>query len=72
MSLILELHKEKESLERKLQIITSTISMLGDSTPRKKKKQPRQGKKKTMSASARKKIAAAQKARWAKIKAAKG
>jgi hypothetical protein len=63
MSLIQELHKERLSLEKKLRIISGTISALGGKEVKKVKRK--------LSAEGRRKISQAAKAMWKAKKALK-
>ena len=62
-SLVSELQKERTRLEDELHRVTAALTAFGKVYLR--------GKKRTISAAGRKRIAAAQRARWAKVRAAK-
>jgi len=70
---VLQLKNEREQARRKLEQLDSALSALAGLTPTGKTgyAQALGGKRRTMSAAARKRIAAAQRARWAKWKAAR-
>jgi hypothetical protein len=70
---VLQLKNEREQARRKLEQLDSALSALASLTPTGKTghAQALGGKRRTMSAAARKRIAAAQRARWAKWKAAR-
>jgi len=63
-SVVSQLRKERSSLEVELKRVDAALSVLGKLNGR--SSQP----KRTLSAAARRKIAAAQRARWARVKAA--
>jgi len=63
-----ELQKERKRLEDELRRVTAALTAFGKVYLRGNKSA---GKKRTMSAAGRKRIAAAQRARWAKVRAAK-
>ena len=65
MNILSTLKDEASKLQRQLDALNSAIKILGG------KNDVGPGKKRHVSASARAKMAKAQKARWAKIKAAK-
>jgi hypothetical protein len=62
-SVVSELQKERTRLEDELHRVTAALTAFGKAYMR--------GKKRTISAAGRKRIAAAQRARWAKVRAAK-
>lgn len=68
-----QLQKERTRLENELQRVTAALAAFGRVYPRgtKSKSAFTKRKKRTISAAGRKRIAAAQRARWAKIKASK-
>jgi ABC-type Fe3+-hydroxamate transport system substrate-binding protein len=63
-----QLQNERKRLEDELHRVTAALTAFGKAYVRGSKST---GKKRTMSAAGRKRIAAAQRARWAKIRAAK-
>ena len=63
-----QLQKERKRLEDELHRVTAALGAFGKVYLRANKSA---GKKRTMSEAGRKRIAAAQRARWAKIRAAK-
>jgi hypothetical protein len=63
-----ELQKERKRLEDELHRVTAALTAFGKVYLRGNKSV---GKKRTMSAAGRKRIAAAQRARWAKVRAGK-
>jgi hypothetical protein len=65
MSVLSQLREERTNLVNDLRHVDAALSVLGKVSGGKTKAQPRR----TISASGRKKIAAAQKARWAKVRA---
>ena len=67
-SVVKQLQKERSRLEDELHRVTAALTAFGKVYLRGNKAI---GKKRTMSAAGRKRIAAAQRARWAKIRAAK-
>ena len=71
-SVVGQLQKERARLEQELHRVTAALTAFGNVYLHGSKagSQPRR-KKRTLSVAARKRIAAAQRARWAKIKAAK-
>jgi hypothetical protein len=71
---VLQLKNEREQVRRKLEQLDSALSALaglGGSSGKAGRVQTLGGKRRTMSTAARKRIAAAQRARWAKWKAAR-
>jgi len=68
MDILLALKSEASKLQKQLNTINSAIGVLGGKNSVGRGKL---GKKRRMSASARARIAKAQRARWAKVKAAK-
>jgi ABC-type Fe3+-hydroxamate transport system substrate-binding protein len=66
-SVVSQLQKERSRLQDELGRVSAALTAFGKAYLRGNKS----GKKRTMSAAGRKRIAAAQKARWAKIRAAK-
>jgi 16S rRNA G1207 methylase RsmC len=62
-SVVTQLQKERTRLEDELHRVTAALTAFGKVYLR--------GKKRTISAAGRKRIAAAQRARWARIRAAK-
>jgi hypothetical protein len=67
-----QLQKERSRLENELHRITTALSSFGKVFMHGSKPAPVAGRKKrTISVAGRKRIAAAQKARWAKVRAAK-
>ena len=69
-SVVSQLQKERSRLEQELQGISAALSAFGKAYMKGSKPGPRR-KRRTLSVAARKRIAAAQRARWAKLKAAK-
>jgi hypothetical protein len=67
-SVVAQLQKERKRLEDELHRVTAALTAFGKVYLRGTKSSR---KKRTISAAGRKRIAAAQRARWAKIKAAK-
>jgi hypothetical protein len=63
-----ELQKERKRLEDELRRVTAALTAFGNVYLRGNKSA---GKKRILSAAGRKRIAAAQRARWAKVRAAK-
>jgi 16S rRNA G1207 methylase RsmC len=71
-SVVTQLQKERHRLEQELRRVTAALTAFGKVYLHgKAKANPVTRKKRTISAAGRKRIAAAQKARWAKFKAAK-
>jgi hypothetical protein len=71
-SVVSELHKERTRLEDELHRVTAALTAFGKVYMRGSKPRPAAGRKKhTISAAGRKRIAAAQKARWARVRASK-
>ncbi len=76
-SVIGQLEKERKRLEQELHGVTAALSAFGKAYMKGSKADGRRGPrvgrrpKRTLSVAARRRIAAAQRARWAKIKAAK-
>jgi hypothetical protein len=71
---VLQLKNEREQTRRRLEQLDSALSALaglGGPSGKTGRAQTLGGKRRTMSAAARKRIAAAQRARWAKWKAAR-
>ncbi len=66
-SVVSQLKKERTNLEGELKHVDAALSVLGRLNGGSYSAKPRR----TLSASARRKIAAAQRARWAKVRAAK-
>jgi hypothetical protein len=66
-----QLNKERNRLENELRGVTAALTAFGNSYLRGSKPAQATGKKRTISAAGRKRIAAAQRARWAKVRAAK-
>ncbi|MGB9086228.1 MAG: hypothetical protein WCC46_16495 [Terriglobales bacterium] len=67
-----QLHQERSRLENELHRITAALTTFGRVFAQGGKAKPVKARKKsTISAAGRKRIAAAQKARWAKVRAAK-
>jgi hypothetical protein len=64
-----QLKRERESAQEQVKGFDAALAVLGSLTSLESKS--RTGKRRTMSASARRKIAAAQRARWAKFRAGK-
>jgi len=69
-----QLKKEKEQTRARLDQLETALRILGDvgTAGRRSGRMTTPAKRRTMSAAARKRIAAAQRARWAKWKAAHG
>jgi hypothetical protein len=67
-SVVSELQKERKRLEDELHRVTAALTAFGTVYMRGRKST---AKKRTISAAGRKRIAAAQKARWARVRAAK-
>jgi hypothetical protein len=67
-SVVIELQKERTHLEHELHRVTAALTALG--TVREGRKAT-PGKRRTISVAGRKRIAAAQRARWAKVRAGK-
>jgi hypothetical protein len=67
-SVVSQLQKERTRLEDELHRVTAALTAFGSVYIHGRKSTR---KKRTMSAAGRKRIAAAQKARWAKVRAAK-
>jgi hypothetical protein len=71
-SVVKQLHQERSRLENELQRVTAALTTFGRVFMEGGKRGPVVvRKKRTISAAGRKRIAAAQKARWAKVRAAK-
>ena len=71
-SVVSQLQKERTRLEDELHRITDALSAFGNVYMRgSKSKSVSPGKKRTLSDAGRRRIAAAQRARWAKVRAAK-
>ena len=71
-SLVGQLQKERMRLEDELNRVTAALTAFGKAYVQGSKPGPAaRGKKRTISAAGRRRIAAAQKARWAKIRAGK-
>jgi hypothetical protein len=66
-----QLQQERARLENELQRVTAALTTFGTTFWHGGKRVPAARKKRTISAAGRKRIAAAQKARWAKVRAAK-
>ena len=69
-SVVGQLQKERSRLEQELHRVTAALTAFGNVYWNGGKGKP-QRKKRRLSVAARKRIAAAQRARWAKVKAAK-
>ena len=71
-SVVKQLQQERTRLEKELQGVTAALTTFGKVFLSPTKRAPFvRRKKRTISAAGRKRIAAAQKARWAKMKAAR-
>jgi len=71
-SVVSQLQRERMRLEDELHRVTAALTAFGKAYMQGGKSRPAATRKKrTMSAAGRKRIAAAQRARWAKIKASK-
>jgi len=70
-SVVSELQKERTRLEDELHRVTAALTAFGNVFMRRGKAAVASSKKRTISAAGRKRIAAAQRARWAKVRAAK-
>jgi len=71
-AVVSELQKERHRLEDELHRVSSALTAFGKAYARGNKSKPVETRKKRkISAAGRKRIAAAQRARWAKFKAAK-
>ncbi len=70
-SVIDQLQHERNRLENELHRVSAALTAFGKVYFQGKKAKSVTGKKRTISAAGRKRIAAAQKARWAKVRAAK-
>lgn len=71
-SIVAPLKKEQQRLEDELHRVTAALTAFGNVYLRGSKAKPAPShKKRTLSAAGRKRIAAAQRARWAKVRAAK-
>ncbi|MGO9540431.1 MAG: hypothetical protein ACLPN2_07555 [Terriglobales bacterium] len=71
-SVVKQLQQERARLEKELSRVTTALTSFGKVFLQSPKRGPiARHKKRTISAAGRKRIAAAQKARWAKIRAAK-
>jgi hypothetical protein len=71
-SIISDLQRERTRLENELHRVSAALSAFGKVYLRRGKSQgPVTGRKGRISAAGRKRIAAAQRARWAKVRAAK-
>ena len=71
-SVVSQLQKERTRLENELHRITDALSAFGNVYMRgRKSKSVSPRKKRTLSDAGRRRIAAAQRARWAKVRAAK-
>ena len=72
-SVVAQLQKERTRLEDELHRVTAALTAFGNVYLHGGKSKPSEGvrKRRTLSAAGRKKIAAAQKKRWAKVRAAK-
>jgi hypothetical protein len=71
---VLQLRKERDEVHQKVEQLDQALAALGSLhglRPGERGLQPSGGKRRTMSAAARERIAAAQRARWAKWKAAR-
>ncbi len=66
-----QLQQERARLENELHRVTAALTTFGTTFWQGGKRVPVARKKRTISAAGRKRIAAAQKARWAKVRAAK-
>lgn len=69
-SVVGELQKERKRLERELHRVTAALTAFGKVYMQGNKPRPAR-KMRTISVAGRKRIAAAQRARWAKVRAAK-
>jgi hypothetical protein len=69
-SVVGQLQKERMRLEQELHRVTAALTAFGKVYLEGSKGKPRR-KRRTLSVAARKRIAAAQRARWAKVRAAK-
>jgi hypothetical protein len=72
-NVVQQLRKERDQAQRRVEQLDEALKVLGSlsGSPRKAGRAQISGKRRTMSAAARKRIAAAQRARWAKWKAAR-
>jgi hypothetical protein len=71
-SVVSQLQKERTRLEDELHRITDALAAFGNAYMRGGKSKPvSTRRKRTLSAAGRRRIAAAQRARWAKVRAAK-
>lgn len=70
-SVVSQLQKERARLEDELQRVTAALTAFGRVYMRGSKSKSVSTRKRTISAAGRRRIAAAQRARWAKIRAAK-
>jgi len=70
-SVVSELQKERARLEDELRRVSAALTAFGKVYMRRGKAAVATRKTRTISAAGRKRIAAAQKARWAKVRAAK-
>jgi len=71
-TIVNELQRERTRLEKELRRVAAALSAFGKMGPWGRKAKPRVGRKHwKISAAGRKRIAEAQRARWAKVRAAK-
>jgi hypothetical protein len=70
-SVVDQLQQERRRLANELHRVTAALTAFGKVYVQGSKSRPTVRKKRTISAAGRKRIAAAQRARWAKIKAGK-
>jgi hypothetical protein len=73
MKVVAQLRKQRDEAQRQVEQLNQALAALGSldgSRSRGRSSEPVGRKRRTMSAAARKRIAAAQRARWAKWKAA--
>jgi hypothetical protein len=70
-TVVKQLQQERSRLEQELTRVTAALTTFGKVFLHPGKPAPALRKKRTISAAGRKKIAAAQKARWAKVRAAR-
>lgn len=70
-SVVSEIQKERTRLEDELHRVTDALTAFGKAYMQGSKPRSAARKKRTISAAGRKRIAAAQKVRWAKVRASK-
>jgi hypothetical protein len=70
-SVVKQLKQERARLENELHRVTAALTTFGNVFVHGSKAVPASRKKRTISAAGRRRIAAAQRARWAKVRAAK-